>query len=365
MKRVTEMKNENESASLAYNDLATGGTSDKVYYLNLQASGDGYTVTAQYGRRGSALAIDNKTKSGPIAFDAAKKLFDKVVREKTAKGYRPIDAAVPVQVAPPSHTETVKMPELLEEIPDGLVHRFIGDDSYWMQDKSDGHSRGAIKRFGKIYGINKNGQPVPLPENIHEELCTLDLSSFQIDAEIVGSKLVCRDLLVADRDISAWPYEDRFTRLVELIDPAFVDVSVVETWAGAKNKHAALKQQRADRREGVVFKLRSAPYRPGRNGQHKKFKFVKTLSAIAGRPRANGKESVDLFLYEGSKLIRCGTVSLIGKPKVNEGDVLEVIYLYAYPSKMIVQARLSHIRTDVAASECTTSQLIMKREEAA
>lgn len=358
------MKNQPiESASLAFQS----GTSDKVYFLNLEQEGESYTVTAQYGRRGGALATDNKTKNGSVPFDDAKKIFDRVLREKTAKGYRPFGQAAPAsQVPPPTGADLdIKPPELLEEITDALS-ALVVSPAYLMQDKSDGHSRGALK-LGKdrIFGINKNAQPVPLPAEIVASLSRIPLRTFQIDAELVGNKLVCRDLLVADGDISALPYERRLERLAEILPVDLDFVCVVETWDGVKEKSAALVRQNEERREGVVFKLKSAPYRAGRNGQHKKYKFVKTLSAIAGKPRATGKDSVEIFLLDATSRCRVANVSLIGKPQVNEGDVIEVAYLYAFPSKMLCQARIVRVRADVTADECTTAQLIYKREEAA
>ena len=371
----------NETASLAFNDLARGGTSDKVYHLTLSPSGDGFTVTAQYGRRGSALATDNKTKNGPLPYDEAKAIFDRVLREKIGKGYIKSGAKAPApQIEPPKGVGAalaeikrrnapavdLRPQELLEEITEAHALALVVDESYLMQDKSDGHSRGVVKSEGAIFGLNKLGQRVPLPAELHEELSRIELSTFQIDAELVGDRLIARDLLDAGGDIHAAPYEQRFVRLVEIITVANLEkVSAVATWAGAENKAAALDRQRQEHREGVVFKLRSAPHRAGgRNGQHKKFKFVKTLSAIAGKPRATGKDSVELFLYEGKKLIRVGTVSLIGKVKVNEWDVLEIAYLYAFrESKKLIQARLLRVRSSVAPKECTTAQLIFKRED--
>lgn len=270
----------------------------------------------------------------------------------------------------------IKPPELLEEVINGDHLKYVSDPAYWMQDKSDGVSRGVIKQGGEIFGINKQGKPVPLPAELVAELTRLPMTTFQIDAELVGAKLVCRDILVSDHDISHWPYEERFACLVGFIVGTDLNrnrVVAVDTWTTPKEKEEAIARQRAERREGVCFKLRSAPYRPGRNGQHKKYKFIKTLSAIAGKPGGTGKESVELSLYDTDKShrlsfghrVRCGTVSLVGKPAVKEGDVVEVAYLYAQPSGLLSQARLLHVRTDVAPEECTTAQLIYKREEAA
>lgn len=69
------------------------------------------------------------------------------------------------------------------------------------------------------------------------------------------------------------------------------------------------------------------------------------------------KASGEIFLLDGTSRSRVGTVSLIGKPKVKQGDLLEVAYLYAFPSKMLCQARLLSVRDDVTADEGTTAQL--------
>lgn len=361
----------NETISLAFNDLAQGGSSDKVYHLSLVQDEvtDVYVVAAQYGRRGSALT--SQVKASAIDYAKAKKTFDKIKREKLAKGYFEEGQAPAPQVAPNGEPVDVKPPELLEEITNGQgPTRFIADDDYWMQDKSDGVSRGVIKQKGEIFGINKLGKVVPLPAELVEELAKIKLESFQIDAELVGSKLVCRDLLVADVDISESPYLQRFRQLIETLPLESPYLQIVETWSGEK-KAAALEKSKLERREGVVFKLKSAPYRAGRNGQHKKYKFIKTLSAICGQPRATGKDSVELFLWEMMPpdndiprvKVRCGTVSLIGKPAVKEGDIVEVQYLYAYQSCLMVQARMKCLRQDVTPEECTTAQLIYKREE--
>jgi bifunctional non-homologous end joining protein LigD len=371
----------NQSIALAFNDLAQGGSSDKVYHLALVGDEHSqWNVEIQYGRRGAALM--SQTKASSVPYLAAKKVFDKVLREKLAKGYLEQGAPVAPQVAPSgASTEGIKPPELLEEISNGDYKKFVDDPHYFMQDKSDGVSRGVVKRNGEIFGINKRGIPVPLPEELVLELGRIKATGFQIDAELVGAKLICRDLLVAGgEDLSALTYGQRLSRLRAVLARDLTSaqlIAVVETWAGA-DKGPQLERSRAARREGVVFKLIAAPYRAGRNGQHKKYKFIKTLSAIAGRPRAGGKESVELFLWDNPDrtdtrmgitprvptLVRCGTVSLIGKPAIKEGDIVEVAYLYAQPSGLMSQARILSVRDDVTAEECTTEQLIFKTEEA-
>ena len=123
-----------------------------------------------------------------------------------------------------------------------------------------------------------------------------------------------------------------------------------------------------------MFKLRSASHRGGRNGQHKKFKFVKTLSAIAGEPRGTGKDSVEIYLLDADRIetrrstckifrFGVGTVSLIGKPKVKRGDILEVHYLYAFPSRNSVRRNSSAFAPMFRTSNARPLQLQFKAED--
>ena len=62
------------------------GSSDKVYHLQLENVQDQWAVQAQWGRRGSALQSDVKV-SG-TRYEEAKRVYDRILREKTGKGCR-------------------------------------------------------------------------------------------------------------------------------------------------------------------------------------------------------------------------------------------------------------------------------------
>jgi len=81
-----------ENVTLYYRN----GSSDKVYSAAIEPSGPGYVVTFAYGRRGSTLTTGTKTEV-PVGFDEAKKIYDKLVKEKTAKGYTPGESGTPYQ----------------------------------------------------------------------------------------------------------------------------------------------------------------------------------------------------------------------------------------------------------------------------
>ena len=122
---------------------------------------------------------------------------------------------------PPSEPDFVghfqRPQELLTEIDSVQAAKLVLSDAYYMQDKSDGHSRGVVKIGGTIFGLNKLGRRVPISQALFDELAQIPLATFQIDAELVGEKLVCRDLLHADGDLHALPYEKRFEKLVATI----------------------------------------------------------------------------------------------------------------------------------------------------
>jgi len=67
----------NEKISLFF----CSGNSDKEYHAQLEQLGPRYVVNFQYGRRGS-LASGTKT-SVPVPYVQAKKIYDKLVAEKS------------------------------------------------------------------------------------------------------------------------------------------------------------------------------------------------------------------------------------------------------------------------------------------
>ncbi len=62
------------------------GSSDKVYQATLEPVGELFAVNFAFGRRGSTLNTGTKTLS-PVDYETAKRIYDKLVREKMAKGY--------------------------------------------------------------------------------------------------------------------------------------------------------------------------------------------------------------------------------------------------------------------------------------
>ena len=74
------------------------GPSDKVYQAGIEPADGGYVVRFAYGRRGTTLQTGTKT-STPITHDEARRIYDKLVAEKTAKGYTPGESGTPTTPA--------------------------------------------------------------------------------------------------------------------------------------------------------------------------------------------------------------------------------------------------------------------------
>ena len=61
--------------------------SDKVYQASFQPKAAGFMVHFAYDRRGSTLSAGSKTQT-PVEYQNAKGIYDKLIKEKLAKGYR-------------------------------------------------------------------------------------------------------------------------------------------------------------------------------------------------------------------------------------------------------------------------------------
>lgn len=62
------------------------GNSDKEYHVQVTQEPAGFKVDFQYGRRGGTLQTGTKTPQ-PVDESAARKIYEKIVNEKIAKGY--------------------------------------------------------------------------------------------------------------------------------------------------------------------------------------------------------------------------------------------------------------------------------------
>jgi bifunctional non-homologous end joining protein LigD len=351
------------------------GGSDKVYHLQLENDQDKWSVSAQWGRRGSSLQSDVKVSR--VTYEDAKRVYDRILREKTGKGYQiaqaTADGDTPISVGLPSVKEhSGHVPELLTPIEEPEALQLVEDASWWLQQKFDGRRLAVQKIEGEYSGINKLGQVIPIDARLAKSLDLVSAKGFLVDGEITDSRFYIWDLLsLNETDLRDQPYEVRYANLTRLFQGIDDVLRVAETGMTAKTKRAFVKRMHEANAEGFVCKNRNAVYGGGRAGQHFKCKFVTTGSFIVGpKPEKNGAErhrSMGVYLLDDNGLRFMGNVGVperYGLPK--EGQVVEVRYLYCHPGpdgKLIQAKYFGEVRDDIGRAECTVGQLKLKADE--
>ena len=339
------------------------GSSDKIYQAAIEPNNGGYLVTFAYGRRGSTPSTGTKTQS-PVSHDEAKAIYEKLIREKTAKGYTPGADGTPYQQTERENQTTGIHCQLLNPGEEHDAEKLIEDSAYWMQEKWDGRRLLLYKQDGKITGINRRGLAVALPEPLMRDAqaCPED---FTLDGEAVGDMLSAFDLLlIGDDDVHGRRYTERLLLLANLLSSfGHPGIHLTETAHLPEENRHMLEHLKFEGREGVVFKHVDAPYiagRPASGGSQLKHKFHETASFIVGK--INAKRSVTLYVYAGKNLKTAVNVTIPPNHPIPEKEqVVEYRYLYAFrESGSIYQPVYLGARDDIPAEECTVSQLKYK-----
>ena len=340
------------------------GPSDKVYQACILPKDQGFMVHFAYGRRGTTLTTGCKTQV-PVDYQVAKTIYNKLLREKTAKGYTPgTDAGT---ITPPDSTgqHSGIHCQLLNPINEQQLNQLLFNHDYWMQEKIDGRRLLLRKDGDEITGINRLGFPTAVPETIIRDAAKYP-RNFLLDGEAVGDTFHAFDLLtIGPEDMRTKCFSVRYLRMRDMLN-AFYHQHIREVKCLSTPGMAGwFHQFKRDGKEGVVFKHKDAPYTPGRpnsGGSQLKYKFYETASFIV--TKVNDQRSVSLILFEGDKIRPAGNVTIPPNHDVPaSGTVLECRYLYAFKeSGSIYQPVYLGARTDIRAEECTTAQLKYKAE---
>lgn len=340
------------------------GSSDKIYQASIEPKNGGYVVNFAYGRRGTMLNTGTKTPAG-VHYGAAKAIYEKLVNEKTAKGYTPGANGTPYQFTGREERSTGIHCQLLNPIDEDQVQRIISNPVFCMQEKFDGRRTLISKSTTGIIGINRRGLAIALPEPISETAAQIPTDCL-IDGECMGNEFIAFDVLsIADTDVRSWAYHKRLFALNQLLIGVAGSIHIVETAMDATRKAGLFQTLKDQGKEGVVFKNLNAPYssgRPSSGGDQLKFKFVETASFIVGS--LNEKRSVTLKLLNGKSLVSAGNVTIPSNHQIPiAGTVVEVKYFYAFrESGCIYQPIYLGAREDIDPGECLVSQLKYKPE---
>jgi bifunctional non-homologous end joining protein LigD len=353
-----------ENTTLYFKD----GPSDKVYRCGIEQAGERYVVNFQYGRRGSTLNTGTKT-NVPTDYDNAKRIFDKLVREKTSKGYTPGQDGTPYTSSDQDERFTGILPQLLNPIEEAEVNRLLNNPGYVMQQKFDGR-RILIRKHGEqINGINKKGLLIGLPLTLFQDVCQMP-GNFIIDGECIGDHFHAFDLLVHEGvDWRPKAYEKRLVMLMNMLASSqHKFIHFPDTAFSAFQKAQMKARLMADGCEGLVFKKLNAPYTPDRppsGGPQLKHKFYASVSCVVSK--VNSQHSVEVRLLGNDGWVVAGNVTIPPNHVVpGVGQVIEVRYLYALrQSNALYQPVYLGPRSDVDQEECLLTQLKYKPEEGA
>lgn len=353
-----------KSVSLYYRE----GSSDKEYHVRIEESGAGFLVNFAYGRRGSTLATGTKTAS-PVDFDVAQRLFDKLVKEKKAKGYTEGEAGTPYQHHDnEANHESDLHPQLLNSVEEAEVERLLDDPNWFMQEKLDGRRMLLEKDGTHIIPVNKKGFASSAPLTVLGSAQRLKYNC-ALDGESIGDYLYVFDLLeLGGEDLRSQPFEQRYIALLNLIAGSHTrHIQIVQCFTTAKDKRSWLNTFKLKQAEGVVFKDKRAPYTAGRphsGGTQLKHKFIASLSAVVTALNPQRSVTVGLLdLTTGWHPI--GNVTIPANHKVPAvGTVVEVQYLYAFTqSRKLFQPVYQGERRDVEQTECLITQLKFKADD--
>jgi hypothetical protein len=141
----------------------TGQGSDKVYQVHLRPKDDGWVVDYGNGRRGGTLATGTKT-SSPVVFEAALKIYEKVVKEKTSKGYTPDQSGALYTSTDLAGRISGELPQLPTLILEEQVARYFDDAGWGLQEKADGENRILLIEGETVRGTNRRGLFVDIPQ---------------------------------------------------------------------------------------------------------------------------------------------------------------------------------------------------------
>lgn len=330
-----------KSVALYYRE----GSSDKEYHASIEPRGGGYVVNFAYGRRGSSLITGTKT-SSPVPLAKAEQIYDKLVSEKTGKGYVPNGDAKPFSAPETAERVTGLLPMLLNPITEGEAEGYINDDKWLMEEKLDGKRIMARVAGGVVTASNRKGLAVGIPREIEAELA--QLGDCVVDGELCGSKYVLFDIIETGGQPINMSCYSRLKTLRDIFDtfpPKHLElVKYALTTAEKRALYDSLKTK-----EGVVFKHVDGQYKAGRpnsGGNQLKCKFWSSATCMVSS--VNAKRSVALQLQGPGGMVAVGNVTVPPNYDLpGAGDLVEVKYLYAYRGGALYQPQYLGTRDDI------------------
>jgi bifunctional non-homologous end joining protein LigD len=345
--------------------------SDKLYKTEVVKEASGFSVRCWWGPRTGTLQAGTKTKE-PVPHDEALKVWEKLVREKKAKGYHEGEDAPAYTVSDGPTKDTGLRPMLLTPASIEDAERFLEDREWCGQEKLNGKRIMIRAKKGQVVAANRRGLECAIPREIASVLGRFNVV---LDGEMVGSTYVPFDLLEAEgKDYRPEGYSLRYHVLHNLLSESKVKpIPCVATPASKRQLLETLQKRNA---EGIVFKkLEGVGYLPGKVENLARAHAVKVKFWRSGEFVVLGwngdRQSVSLGAHDAQgKVIPVGNVTVAPKHawEVEVNRVIQVRYLYATSGDQLYQPSLddssgSVWRKDKTPAECRIDQLIYEGQE--
>lgn len=326
------------------------GSSDKVYMVQIVADpgGTGYVVNFQYGRRGSHLNTGTKTPN-PVSLMQAETIFDKLVREKKAKGYLEVSGTAAPPRMPQNASVTAAVAtatqevQLLNAVEEEKLESLFTDSQIGAQEKYDGNRMLLKKSGGKVIAYNRRGIETNFPSEVEAAILELKDEDLLLDGEIVGTVYYAFDLLEAGGVcLKSEEYVKRAIALGRVLPAATEHLRRAPLEVTTGGKRALFEKLQADFKEGIVFKSLKAPYtggRPASGGAQLKYKFCESATCRVEKINANRRSvSISVMNDKTGKLINVGNCTIPPNHEIPaEGAYVEIRYLYAYRNGSLYQ----------------------------
>ena len=267
-------------------------------------------------------------------------------------------------------------PMLLVEESLSNIDRLCVSSLNWMEPKVDGARKLVGIGNGGIVAWGRSGQDTEPPAISPAAIRQLSkIGDFVFDGEWLDGTYWVFDLVELrslertgasihpGAQINAqFPYRLRRQALEMVLGELDLKgMALVPVFREAKEQRRQIEALVAMNAEGVVFKDVESRYEFGRKSRHwTKVKFTNDLDAVVTAIAVDGKENVEVGLFNGRSMIPVATCSTHGKDVPNIGDVVVVRYLYALHPEMprlYGPPRIVGVRNDKPASECLLDQV--------
>jgi bifunctional non-homologous end joining protein LigD len=345
----------------------TEGSADKVYGLTITPAPEQdnlYQVHYMNGPRGGTMRTGLKTTS-PVDLATARKVFDQVAKSKMKDGYTEAQSGQTYTQSPDAGRVSGYKPQLPSELPkDGaqaqaLVDQLLTDDAWGAQEKMDGENRLTIITANDVQGTNRDGLFVDIPGNWVRDFKAL--GPCVLAGEQIGEQYHVFDILeLRGRSLANESFTVRYAALCGLLlaHPSIPGIELVELKTGRSAKLAHLKAIELAEGEGVVFKLRSAPFEAGKNTNSYKKKNWEAMTCFVLGQNKQRSVSVGATDPNTGEMVTLGNVTIPANQSLPDaGSLLEVRYLYRYERGSLFQPTSLGPRRDIRTETVTTAQI--------